>query len=255
MIQTFETDCQMSAALVAGQRMHFIDDDGLDPSQRLMRLAGEHQEQRFGSGDQDVWWLAAQPPSFGCECVARTNTYADLSTRGAQPLGGAGDAGQGCSKVAFDVDSKRLEWRYVENTGASGRIGWNGRGHQAIDCMQECAEGLAATGRRNYQRVGALGDRCPGALLSWSGVGEGCFEPGFRRAVEVVEGKHVISVSSGCDMGWTPCRSILRGRSQCVSRRQRPPTPTHRTQHLIGSDESWCALVGVAESATAGDRV
>jgi hypothetical protein len=42
------------AALVAAQRVDLVDDHGLDRAQRRPRLAGQHQVQRLGRGDQDV---------------------------------------------------------------------------------------------------------------------------------------------------------------------------------------------------------
>ena len=44
----------MRAALRAGDRVHLVEDHGLDPAERLARLRGEEQEQGLGRRDEDV---------------------------------------------------------------------------------------------------------------------------------------------------------------------------------------------------------
>ena len=54
LVEPLERQRQVRAALGAGHRVHLVDDHRLDTAQRLAGLAGEHQEQRLGRGDEDV---------------------------------------------------------------------------------------------------------------------------------------------------------------------------------------------------------
>ncbi len=112
-------DREVGAALGAGHRVHLVDDHRLDAAQALASLAGEHQEQRLGRGDQDVRRLGSRacggrPP--GCRRCARPTVTS--GTADAEPLGGVPDPGQRAAQVALDVDGQRLERADVEHPGA-----------------------------------------------------------------------------------------------------------------------------------------
>ena len=86
----------------------------------------------------------------------------------ARALGDAGDAGQRCAQVALDVDGQRLERRHVEHAGARAgrarrRLG--AAAGQPVDGPQERRQRLARPGRRDDQRVVAVGDGGPGVGL------------------------------------------------------------------------------------------
>ncbi len=53
-LEAFEAQGEMGAALAAGDRVDLVDDDVLDASEDLAGPAREHQVQRFGGRDEDV---------------------------------------------------------------------------------------------------------------------------------------------------------------------------------------------------------
>jgi hypothetical protein len=63
-VEALERQRQVGAALVAGDGVNLVHDDGLDPAQGLPGLRGEQQEQRFRCGDEDVRRLGGQLPAF-----------------------------------------------------------------------------------------------------------------------------------------------------------------------------------------------
>ena len=54
-VEPLEAERQVAAALVAGQRVHLVDDDGAHPAQqRARRRRGEEEVERLGRGDEQV---------------------------------------------------------------------------------------------------------------------------------------------------------------------------------------------------------
>ena len=69
-VEALEADAEVGAALGAGDGVHLVDDHRVDAAQGLARLAGEHQEERLGRGDQDVRRRFLHRPAFGLGRVA-----------------------------------------------------------------------------------------------------------------------------------------------------------------------------------------
>ncbi len=100
-VQPFQGQGQVRAALVPGQRVHLVHDDRVHPAQRVPRLGGEQQEQRFGRGDQDVrraWRPAGGAPRRRCPrsaprpgCRARARPW-PARCAGSRSAGRAGSA-------------------------------------------------------------------------------------------------------------------------------------------------------------------
>ncbi len=63
-LEPLEREREVSAALRSGDCVHLVEDDRLDPAQRLPRLRGQEQEERLGSRDQDVRRRPQHPPSL-----------------------------------------------------------------------------------------------------------------------------------------------------------------------------------------------
>ena len=59
-VEPLKRQRQVRAPLGPGDRVDLVHDDRLDPAQRLPRLRGEQQEQRFRGGDEDVGRLASR---------------------------------------------------------------------------------------------------------------------------------------------------------------------------------------------------
>ena len=144
-----------------------------------------------------------EPATIGRAGVAGPEPDGDLGQRGLEPVGGVADAGQGCAEVALDVDGERLERADVEHARAPGLLLGRALGEQLVDREEEGAERLAAAGRRDHERVPAVRDRVPRALLGRRRGGEGSLEPRARRGAEVVEGGHGASLAYATDSGHT----------------------------------------------------
>ena len=59
-VEAFQRHRQMRAALGAGDGVDLVDDDGVHLAEGLPRLGRQHQEERFGGGDEDVRRVAEQ---------------------------------------------------------------------------------------------------------------------------------------------------------------------------------------------------
>ena len=68
--QPLERQRQVRAALGRDQRMDLVDDDGVDRAQRLARVRGQQQVERFRRRDQDVGRLALEPGALARRRVA-----------------------------------------------------------------------------------------------------------------------------------------------------------------------------------------
>ena len=196
-VEALEADAEVGAALGAGDRVHLVDDDGVDAAQRLARLAGQHEEQRLGRRDEDVGRGRAELAPIGGAGVARAQADGDVGDGGLEPLGGVADAGQRGTEVALDVDAERLERGDVEHARAAGLVVGALGAEEPVDRVEEGTEGLAAAGGRDDQRVLAGGDRIPGALLRRSRAREGRLEPRARGRAEAVEGGHALQSCTG----------------------------------------------------------
>ena len=182
-VEPLQRQGQMSAALGAGQRVHLVDDHGLHVPEDVPGRRGEHQEQRFRSGDQDVRRPADDLASVPGRGVARAHADADGRRRLTQTHSGLGDAGEGGPQVALDIDGQRLERGDVEHPTAL--LGRRMRiPDQRVERGQERRQGLAGPGRRDDQRVLPRRDGLPRPGLSGRGLGEHLGEPGGGRRAE-----------------------------------------------------------------------
>ena len=77
-VEPLQAEAEVGAALGAGDRVHLVDDHGLDLAQALAGLAGEHQEQRLGRRDQDVGRRARQGAPLGRRGVSRADADGDV---------------------------------------------------------------------------------------------------------------------------------------------------------------------------------
>ena len=94
-IEPFEADRKVCAALRGGDGVDLVDDQGAHTAQGLCRLAGEHQIQRLGRGDEDVWRVGEEPAAIVRRGVARAHAHTDLGGRCAEPPRGKADANEG----------------------------------------------------------------------------------------------------------------------------------------------------------------
>ena len=207
-IEPLQAECEVSTTLAARHRMDLVDDHRLDPAQGLTRLAGQHQEQRLGRGDQDVGRRGAELAPVARTGVTGADTDPELGQRAAEPVGGVPDAGQRRAQVALDVDAQCLERADVEHPGAFGLVRRRRCREQPVNRPQERTQRLAGPCRSHHQRVLAGPDRSPGPHLGRGGLGEGSAEPGAGRVAE--RGKrcggltHCASLPAAADSHRTP---------------------------------------------------
>ena len=178
LLQPLERQRQVGAALGRGEGVDLVDDDGLDPGQRLGRRRGQHQVEALGRGDEQIGRPADQLLSIPRRGV--TGAHRDLRCRHrlAEPLGGERDPGERGPEVLLDVERQRPQRRDVEDPGAAGPFLRRGARCEGIDRGEEGGEGLAASGRGADQGVLAGGDRRPSLQLRRRRLRERRAEPG-----------------------------------------------------------------------------
>ncbi len=161
-LEPLQRQREMRAALRPGDRMHLVQDHGLDAAQGLARLRGQEQEERLGRRDQDVRRRLQHPPPFVGRRVARAHTNGEL---GAQPR-------ERAPEVPLDVVVQRLQRRDVEESQPLTR-----RRVQPVDPDQEGGERLSRARRRLDEHVPAARNRGPAGRLSGGRRRERPLEP------------------------------------------------------------------------------
>jgi hypothetical protein len=199
-VQPLEGESQVGAALGGGDGVHLVDDHRLDAAQRFAGGRGEQQEQRLGSGDQDVGRGAGEQAPFIGRGVAGAHGHGDVGRGDPEAAGGLTDAGERGPQIAFDVDRQRLERADVENPAPALRIFGGALAGQLVERPQEGGQGLAGAGRGHHERVAPGADRPPRAGLSGGGRGEGRGEPLTGGRTELLQHFcHLTMLSRGYD--------------------------------------------------------
>ena len=118
LLEPFQRQCEMRAALGRHERVDLVDDHRVDGTQRFARVRGQQQVDRLGRGDQDVGGIALKTRALDRGRVS--GAYGDRRhTVGIAARGRAvGDAGERGAEVALDVDGERLQRRKVEHAAA-----------------------------------------------------------------------------------------------------------------------------------------
>ena len=122
-VEAFEREGEVGAALVVGDGVDFVDDDGADAAEVLARLAGGEQDvERLGRGDEDVRRVAQHGGALFGERVAGADAGADFGGRDSRAPGRVLDLGERAVEVFLDVVGERLEGRDVDDLGAGARL-------------------------------------------------------------------------------------------------------------------------------------
>jgi hypothetical protein len=174
-LEALEREGKVGAALRPRDRVHLVEDHGLDPAEHLAGLRGEEEEERFWRRDEDVGRRPEHAPALLRGCVAGSHRDGELRA----------EAGERAPQVALDVVVERFQRRDVEEAEACARALV-----QPVDPDEEGGKGLARAGRRLDEDVPAACDRGPAELLGGRRAGEGALEPRPRRGREDVEGLH-----------------------------------------------------------------
>ena len=118
-LQAFEAEGEVDAALVPGQRVDFVHDDGAHGAEHLARLgAGEQQVERFRRGDEDVRRLAQHRRPVALWGIAGAHRHADVRQVEAQVVGFGTNARQRHAQVAVDVVVEGFEGGDVDEADA-----------------------------------------------------------------------------------------------------------------------------------------
>jgi hypothetical protein len=186
MLEAFQGKSEMRAAFGGNDGVNFVDDNGLDEAEEFAGLRGEHQVERFGSGDEDVGGMAEEAGAFGRGRVTSANGNGRLVKRETEALRGLGDADEWCAKIAFDIDGEGFDGGDVDDAAALGF--WrSGSKHQAIDGPEKCGKGFAGTGGGENQSGLAVRDGGPAENLGTSGRGKDGGEPVADSGMKLIE--------------------------------------------------------------------
>ena len=189
--EPFEREAEVAPALVPGQGVDLVDDDGLDAAERRPALLGRDQQvERLRGGDDE----RARRPDHGRPlaggAVAGAHPDREVGRGQPEPPRRGGDLGQRSLEVLGDVDRQRLQRRDVDDPGAADREPPGVGEVQPVDGHEEAGQRLARAGGRRHQRVLPGGDGWPGGLLRGCGpVGEALPEPGRDGGMQLDRGQ------------------------------------------------------------------
>ena len=184
----------MRPSLVAGQSMDLVDDDRPHAGQRLPAPLGrEVQVEALGRGDQERRGVLDHRGARPRSRVACPDGDGDRGHRQAEPFCRLSDLGERALEVLLDVDCQRLERGDVHDPGTAADLLTGLVGPVClVDSHEEAGQGLAGSGGRGYEDVGATLDERPSlglrfgralgkrsanqaAIAGWSSRGAGAF--------------------------------------------------------------------------------
>jgi len=192
-IEALERECQMRAALVAGERVDLVDDERGDaPQDPTAALGREQQVEGFGRRDEQVRRTLQHRRALGGGGVAAAHEDPDGRSGETQLEGDVRDLAQRALEVLPDVDAERLERRDVDELRLVGEGALRLEAAiQAIDAHEEGGQRLSRAGRRGDQRVASLRDGGPALRLRLGrAVGKAALEPAAHGGMERRSGIH-----------------------------------------------------------------
>ena len=168
----------MRAALVVGDGVNFVDDDGFDGAENFAALrGGEQNVERFGRGDQNVRRACSMARRSCIERVAGAHGGANLRHQEAALAGELQNFAERSFEIFLNVVAERLERRDVEDFGVVGQFPAERFAHEAVDASEKCGERFARTGGRGDERGFAGEDVRPALFLRLGGRAEAGDEP------------------------------------------------------------------------------
>ena len=179
----------MAAALVARERVDFVDDDGARRRQHLAaRLRSQQDIERLGRRDDNMWRPLAHPRALGLRRIAGADQCANLHIRQVHRLELLTDPGQGNRQILLNIVGERLERRNVDDERLVGQGCLDTAADQAVDGGEKGSQGLPRTGGRGDQNIAPrlyLGPRASlrlrrgGKVLAKPAVDSGMKRGGF----------------------------------------------------------------------------
>ncbi len=193
LLEAFQRQRQVRAAARANHRMDLVDDDRADGTEEAAAaLRREQQVERLRGRDQDVRRDAQHGGALGLRGVARADSGRDARRLEALRLGELPDSAARLREVLVDVGAQRLERRHVNDAHFVGQWRVSPFAHEVVDGGKERRQRLAGAGRRGDQRVTALPDGVPAALLRGGRLTERAMEPFRDERMKTCEGHGVI---------------------------------------------------------------
>ena len=171
LLQPFQRQREMGAALVLGQRVQFIDDHPAHRGQlRQPFLLAEHQAEALGRGEQQVGRVVELALAFGGRRVPGTQADPDRADVAIDFL-------QRGLKVLGQVVAQGPERREVEAPERFSQAALGVLSGQCIQHPQEGREGLAGARGRDDEHVPPLRDHGPSRRLDRGGFPVPASEP------------------------------------------------------------------------------
>ena len=170
MVEAFERQRQVRAALVVRDRVDFVHDDRFDGPQDFAASCSSQQNvQGFRRSDQNVRRMPQHGAAFVRERVSGAHGRANFRHQHTALAGEFEDFAEWNFQVFLNVVAQRLERRHVENFRAVKQSSDKRFAHQAINTDQKGCQRLARTGRCRNQRGFAGEDMRPTLELRLSG--------------------------------------------------------------------------------------
>ena len=186
--EAFERKDQVRTALVVGDGVDFVDNDGVNGLEHFAAsLGSEENVKRFGRGDEDVGRMLKHGAALVHEGVAGTDGGTDFRHEEAAFESQALNFAKGDFEVGFDVVAKGFQRRDVEDFGTIAEFTSESLANEGIDAGEKGSERFAGTSRRRDERGGAAEDVWPALFLRLGGSAEASEKPFANDGVGPVE--------------------------------------------------------------------
>ena len=168
----------MCSALVVGDGVDFVDDDGADVTKVLAGFAcGEQDVEGLGRGDEDVGRVAEHGGTVFGESVAGADSSADFMREIAALEGKLLNLAKGLIEILLDVVGEGFERGDVEDLRGGGEGSGDGLAEELVDADEEGGQGFAGAGGGGDEGGLAGEDGGPAVLLGFCGGTEFAEEP------------------------------------------------------------------------------
>ena len=143
-LQAFQRKREVSAALVVGDGVDFVDDHCGHVTQNRAALVGSEQDvERFGSCYQNVRRALQHGAALGHQRIAGAHSGPDFRHEQALLACVGEDLAEGAFKVLLDVVAERLERGNVENFRAVLQIAAGCLANEPVDANEERRQGFS----------------------------------------------------------------------------------------------------------------
>src|ERR1019366_6981343 len=195
-VEALERKCEVGAALVVGDGVDFVDDDGADVAEMFAGFAGgEQQVERLGRGDEDVRRVAQHARALQRERIAGADGGADGRAEVAASRSQLLNFGERAVEVFLHVVREGFERGDVDDLRGGRERAGNGQAQELVYGDEKGGQRFAGAGGRGDERGFAAQDGGPALLLRFGGGAEFGEEPLGHDGVR--PGKGVFRVRIG----------------------------------------------------------